>query len=607
MLRRLAVLLLACALFALARPGMAWTENRITADEVRVEVDATGVAVVEHRLAIRINGNESQRTFVLKGVDADAAALPNAYVVPAADAHATTLASAVPVKLALVEPLPGPDGAPLTPDARDLQLTVDDDKGILRGAHVFVFRYRTDLKTRGLMRREGAMMLVEWQGPDFGAGLDNLRVTFAFPPAPTPPRPGGATEDPDGSSLISEVRRSSEADEIELVRTYAPEGSRVVWLVRADPRSIVGLASPIDAAAPPPPVLTPVRAWLGRAALHGTAAALVFGFGLLVYAKGRQVKRLAAEARATMRPALPLPEWLRVPLAALSFVGGLLLQLVLESPVAGSLAIVAASWLAAHGVARADASASLRGPGRWLAVSEREALVELPPPRGAPLDVGTRAGKALLFVLLVPFGVVAALLARTAPEQAMLVGLDSIAVLSIFGTGLRRAMPADLAVEPAPFFRKLVAALRKRQGAESLRLVPRVRIPTGEVDADELRLLVVPRLPLRGFGSIEIAMTYAIGLGARVAMPEVLLRVVAGSPCDLALATLSRHARITPGRKADERVFSLSPRLPTVRMTAEIVGALAARVTDADAVRSEAQRPRAVAPRPGSGARARAA
>jgi hypothetical protein len=119
-----------------------------------------------------------------------------------------------------------------------------------------------------------------------------------------------------------------------------------------------------------------------------------------------------------------------------------------------------------------------------------------------------------------------------------------------------------------------------------------VRIPTGEVDADELRLLVVPRLPLRGFSSIEVAMTYAVGFGARVAMPEILVRVVAGSPCDQALAAMSRHARITPGRKAEERVFTLAPRLPTVAMTAEILAALAARVTDVSAVATQAKRGR---------------
>jgi hypothetical protein len=126
-------------------------------------------------------------------------------------------------------------------------------------------------------------------------------------------------------------------------------------------------------------------------------------------------------------------------------------------------------------------------------------------------------------------------------------------------------------------------------------VVPRIRIPQGGVDPDELRLVIVPRLPQRGFGSIEIGLTYALGTGARVAMPEVLLRVTAESPCDEAVAAISSHGRITPGRKPDERVISFAPRLPTVRMTAEITAALAFRVMDRSAPRPARKREAALA------------
>jgi hypothetical protein len=65
--------------------------------------------------------------------------------------------------------------------------------------------------------------------------------------------------------------------------------------------------------------------------------------------------------------------------------------------------------------------------------------------------------------------------------------------------------------------------------------------------------------------------------------------VVSGSPCDIALANMSRKARITPGRKPDERVIAFAPRLPTVRMTAEIARALAMRVVDRDALAKRAR------------------
>lgn len=589
---RLASFLLACALLALAWPARAWSEHRITGDEVRLELSSVGVATIEHRLAVRLNGSEPQRAIRLAGVDPDAAPLPNAYVVPAADALGSSLASAVPLKLTLIEPAPAAEGAPLPDDGRELELAIDDDKGILRGAYVFVFRYRTDLKARDLVRREGAMLFAEWRGPLLGAGLDNLRTVWRLPSAPTAPRAAEPVDegDGDGTGFLSEVRRAADADEIELLRTYAPEGARVRWAVRADPRVVEGLAGPIDAAVPTVVVLTPVKELVSAPMRRGLAVLFFLAVAGLVAAKLREVRRLAAAARATMPPVVSLPDWARVPLAAAAFVGGLALELVIDRPIEGALAMLLATTLVAHGVARIEPSAALRGPGRWLAVSEREALVDLPRPRGAWFDVGTRAGAGLFVLALAPFAVASLLLARRAPQQALLVGLDAVFVLALWGTGRMRGLPPDLAVEPAPFLKRLVLALRKRKGGESLRLVPRVRVPLGEMDADELRLLVVPRLPLRGFTSIEVAMTYAVGFGARVGMPEVLLRVVAGSPCDQALASLSRRARITPGRKADERVLAFSPRLPTVSMTREIVMALAARVTDAAAVRDEGTR-----------------
>ena len=145
-------------------------------------------------------------------------------------------------------------------------------------------------------------------------------------------------------------------------------------------------------------------------------------------------------------------------------------------------------------------------------------------------------------------------------------------------------MPPDRAVEPAGFLRSLSKRLRAMPIADTIRLVPRIRIPHGAIDPDELRLLVVPRVPLRGFNGIEVGICYALGTGARVAMPEVLLRVVGDSPCDHAVAAISLAGRITPGRRVGERVIAVAPRLPTVRMTAEIVAAIAARVIDREAV-----------------------
>jgi hypothetical protein len=157
---------------------------------------------------------------------------------------------------------------------------------------------------------------------------------------------------------------------------------------------------------------------------------------------------------------------------------------------------------------------------------------------------------------------------------------DSVFLLAVFGMGMGRSLPPDLTVEPARFLRRLATTIRKRKDIPDLRIVARLRVPAGEVDADEVRLLLAPRNALRGFTCIEVGVTYAIGLGARVAMPEVLVRVLSGSRCDEALRTVARMGRVTPGRKRGERVLCLAPRFPTVKMTAEIAAALAIRVVD---------------------------
>ena len=168
----------------------------------------------------------------------------------------------------------------------------------------------------------------------------------------------------------------------------------------------------------------------------------------------------------------------------------------------------------------------------------------------------------------------------------MQAGFDAVNWLAIFGTGRLVTMPPDMAVEPAHFLRKVAKRLRKSDS--KLRIAPRIRVPHGDVDPDELRLGVVPKLPSRGFSGIEVGVTYALGLGPRVAMPEILVRVVSGSPCDEALALVSTKGRISPGRKPDERVIAITPRFPTARMTAEIVIALCARVTDRERAERQA-------------------
>ena len=85
---------------------------------------------------------------------------------------------------------------------------------------------------------------------------------------------------------------------------------------------------------------------------------------------------------------------------------------------------------------------------------------------------------------------------------------------------------------------------------------------------DELRLLVQPRGALAGLMAVEVGTDHALGLGGIVAEPYVLLRVREGSPCSDALP---RQLAFQRGRKPDERVAVLRPKLPTVSETRALV------------------------------------
>jgi hypothetical protein len=580
-------------LLAIPRVGSAWIENKIESSDTRLVIDPSGQATIEHRVRLHTNGNERFKGYAIAGVDPAAQPLPNSYIVPARDALSGSLDAAVPLQLSIRKRRNKHAG-----ETSELRITVADARGVRRGRYVMVLRYKSDLRARRLLTRDGSMVRVRYPGLRFDDGLPNVRTTFVLPAAPTAPRAVENIEPQAGddelgvpSVYLSEVRRGAEQDEIELLRTYAPAGDSVPWVIRVDQRALDPLPRPIPVKAErhDARVISLVRNPHARAWVLGAAGLLFFFYALLVVFKSRAVARLAREAGARVEPVVPLPLSLRAALAATAVVAGVVLQLLVDWPVWGALAMVAGCLLAAHGRVTIErgpgvSGPALRGPGRWLSVTEREALGEPPRCNGTWLDWSTRRGKFICLLSLVLLGVVVALVVPEAPWHAALLGFDAVAILVLFGTGMQCAMPPDPAVEPARFLRRLVKRLRAMPIAESVRFVPRIRIPHGAVDPDELRLLVVPRVPLRGLSGIEVGICYALGTGARVAMPEVLLRVVSDSPCDQAVAVVSRAGRVTPGRKADERVISLSPRFPTVRMTADIVAAVASRVIDREAV-----------------------
>lgn len=585
------------ALLAFAGPARAWVEVHVAASEVRLLLDKEGAARVEHRVTLKVSGGPL-RAFDIRGVDKDAVPDPDGYIAPLKQALQSSLASAVPVTTELLPPesRPRDDGRP---SPAVLRVRFDDEKGLRRGTYMLLVRYRTDLKARGLVKLDGTMGRIEWQGPAWEDGLDSVKATFELPSAPTSPRALEAHADPRDEtappppSFLSTVRRGSERDEIELIRTYAPKGEPVAWSIQVDARAF--RAAPAAAAAKSSlavpeaakTLLTPERE---RSLLFAGVVVGFLVFSLLVAAKAREASRLARAAGTESRPLLRVPLFVRSAGAGIALVAGVALELSLRDPTLGALLVGVATALAAHRTPPWNHASSLRKPGRWLPVAEREAFREPPRRKGAYLDVSTREGKALFLVLLGGVVAGAAVVWRTEPYYAYLMLLDAAPLLAIFGTGRMSELPPDPAAAPAGFLRRVGRRTLKLLDAKKVeaRAIGRVRIPDGSPDADELRLGLVPKTPLAGFLGIEVGVVYVPGAGGPLGLPEVLFRVTAGSPCEAAMEKLLRHGKSMRGRKPNERVVLFAPRLPTERMTAAIAAAL---VRAAAASKAEAKAP----------------
>lgn len=580
--------LVVAALILLGRPApaRAWVEAHVEADDVRVSIDKGGDARVEHKITLKIAGGPL-RSLDLRGVDPDAVPEPDGFVVPQKEAARGSLSSAQAVAAERMPPdvKPQADGTPAPPAIR---LRFDPDRGLGRGVYVISVRYTTHLAQRIVVN--GPFARLAWRGLAWDDGFDSARVTFELPAAPTEPRADEAEPAAgDGQRaplVLSTVRRGANKDQLELLRPYAPKGDAITWSIRADARAFQTATPP----APPKPagVRALIDGALGdagrRAILFFAALSLFVLYASLVALKSGEVTRLARAGGAVVRPVAALPVWARALLAGAAMVAGVFIELVLMRATVGALFVLAAVLLAAHRSPR-PARSGLRGPGRWLPIAEAVALRDPPRLRGAYLDVSTRAGKLFFVTAMGLVLTAAAVLHETSPFRAQLVVFDAVAILAIFGTGRLAELPPDPATAPVRLLRDVARRVKKRFPADRLRVVGRIRVPDKSADPDELRLVFAPRSAPPGLTAIEVGVVFVSGTGGYVGLPEVILRTTAGSPCDEALAKLSRYGRSARGRKKDERAVVISPRLPTARMTADIVVRLLSALPDARAVK----------------------
>jgi hypothetical protein len=280
--------------------------------------------------------------------------------------------------------------------------------------------------------------------------------------------------------------------------------------------------------------------------------------------KANAFARASALCEAKPHALVPLPTAVRVPLAGAALGIALYTGGELGEPLAAGLALVVGLFAGALGVPRRERRP--RGPGRWLPISEEDAFAVrtrvLP---GAWLDSGTLRGFGVLAGLVGLVVLAAALELGRSPYHALLTLLAGSLLFPVFFSGRASDLVSDRVAFSQRFVRDLLRKLRERP---EVRAVPWARVPDDHREPDELRLLVQPRDAAVGLVALETGVEPERGIGGFVASPFVIVRTREGSDAQRALP---REVVWTRGRRADERVAILKPKLPTIALTLALI------------------------------------
>jgi len=545
---------LAFALVSALATGQAyaWQEAHQTGHEAVLVVDARGVAVVEHRIRWQV-AHGPLRSIDLLHFPASADVDPLVSIT-ASDGRAL---SAYAARL----------------DDGTVRIRADEPRALLRGTFTFTVHSRIDLVAARALVRDGGMWRLSWSEPAVTDGVDGARLTVDLPAAPDEPRPVVPETGAIDESVTATIQRGADRDVLDLVHAHVARGEAMTWTIRLDPRA---LALAVDPRALSPAkansVSGPGRWW--EVLVGASLLSAAVSFGMLVQCKSRAFGLACALRGGIARALLPLPDRPRAILAGIAFALGLGLGLGGIGDATAGAACAAIATLAA--ALRAPRSLPrVRGPGRWLALRAEDAFA-LPEVKGHWLDIDSAVGRAAALGAGV-LAVVAALLARRFdPDAPWVVALDATALVPLFITGRASQLPPDGVRSAVPW---LARAFRRLRTVSGVRVTPWARVAPDGLAADELRLLVMPRVATPGLIGLEVGLAWSSTPVGWAATPEVLVRVVDGSAAAQTLVREVPSALSAPGRRSDERVIRLLPHAPTRSCTVALVGALAGALT----------------------------
>lgn len=560
------------ALLTVAPDASAWVESSVRSDVVVLEIEKDGSAVVRHEILMRVRGGPFQG-FDLDGVDSDAEPLPDATVVEAASGVA------------------GGTPLPVLAEKRDggaLRLEVDQAKGLRRGDYLFRVAYRSRFLERNLVELRGSSAEIHWVGPRFPDGIDSAKVVFRLPSAPRAPEvPETAAERGElgleelGGVFLSSLHRNADKDELEVVRPHVAKGEPVVWKARADAKAFTAFSPPEDPVRVTPETNSPtVGSPRDRLILGGSLVGVALAYSLLVLAKWRSLVKACANTSASPRALLRLNPALRAALSGATLAGAITSAIALDEARLGGLLLLASMALASH--LTPEIKATPRGPGKWLPLADAEAFTgSTPKVPGRWLDATSFPGFLVFLAILAGFAWGTLTLLPIRPYWALLLALGSASTIPLFLTGRASELPLNPVRAPQRLLRKLSRELRKSKG---LKVVAWARMPDGSPTPDELRLLVLPRPSRVGLTAIEVGAEYHHEGGGTMTLPCLLVRVVEGSP---AQAALEGRVRWTRGKKPEERVAVLRPKLPTYSLLLGLLQRLIVTLTDNDELREK--------------------